>query len=224
MSAPRVVGVLVSGSGTNLQALLDAAVRERLGGARIALVVSNRPGVRALERAATAGVAAEVIDHKAFADRAAFEQALVQRLRTAGVELVVLAGFMRLLGPTFLRAFPRCVVNIHPALLPAFPGVDGQGQALAHGARIAGCTVHFVDEGTDSGPIVAQAAIPVLPDDSVDALRARILAEEHRLLPQVVRWLAEGRVQVEGRRVIVAGARPATGALRSPPLDDEETG
>lgn len=222
MSARRVVGVLVSGSGTNLQALLDAAREGRLGGAAIALVLSNRPGVRALERAAAAGVTAEVIDHKRFEDRASFEQALVDRLHAAGVQLVVLAGFMRLLGATFLRAFPGGVVNIHPGLLPAFPGVDGQGQALAHGVCIAGCTVHFVDEGVDSGPIIAQAAVPVLPGDTVDALRARILAEEHRVLPQVVRWLAEGRVSVEGRRVVVAGTRPATASLHSPPLDDEE--
>lgn len=224
MSAPLAVGVLVSGSGTNLQALLDAAREDRLGGARIALVVSNRPAVKALDRASAASVPAEVIDHKGFADRASFEQILVDRLRAAGVGLVVLAGFMRLLGPTFLRAFPARVVNIHPALLPAFPGVDGQGQALAYGARITGCTVHLVDEGVDSGPVIAQAAVPVLSNDTVETLRARILVEEHRLLPQVVRWIAEGRLALEGRRVVVAGVRPAAGVLHCPPLDDERAG
>jgi phosphoribosylglycinamide formyltransferase-1 len=221
MKSPTVVGVLVSGSGTNLQALLDAGRASRLGGATIRLVVSNKSGVRALERAAAAGVAAEVVDHKAFADRAAFEAALVERLRAAGVELVVLAGFMRILGATFLDAFPGRVVNVHPALLPAFPGVDGQGQALAAGARLAGCTVHFVDAGVDSGPIVAQAAVPVLDGDTAETLSARILAEEHRLLPAVVRWIAEGRVIVEGRRVRVAGLRVDDGALRSPPIDED---
>lgn len=220
MKAPTAVGVLVSGSGTNLQALLDAERAGHLGAATIRIVVSNKPGVKALERAAAAGKPAVVVDHKSFADRPAFEAALVERLRAAGVELVVLAGFMRLLGAAFLDAFPGRVVNIHPALLPAYPGVSGQAQALAGGARIAGCTVHFVDAGVDSGPIIAQAAVPVLDGDSVDSLTARILAEEHRLLPQVVRWLAEGRVHVEGRRVRVDGAGQAAGALRSPVLDE----
>lgn len=220
MKSPTAVGVLVSGSGTNLQALLDAGRRGRLGGATIRLVVSNKAGVRALERAAEAGVAAQVVDHKAFADRAAFEAELVQRLRAAGVDLVVLAGFMRILGATFLDAFAGRVVNIHPALLPAFPGVNGQEQALAAGARVAGCTVHFVDAGVDSGPIIAQAAVPVLDADTVETLSARILAEEHRLLPAVVRWIAEGRVTVEGRRVRVAGVPADDGALRCPPIDE----
>jgi len=221
MSRSTTVGVLVSGSGTNLQALLDAARAGQLGGAAIRLVVSNKPGVRALERAAAAGVTAEVVDHKAFADRAAFEAALVERLRAAGVELVVLAGFMRLLGPTFLGAFPGRVVNIHPALLPAFPGVAAQAQALAAGVRLTGCTVHFVDAGVDSGPIVAQSAVPVLEDDTVETLTARVLAQEHRLLPRVVRWIAEGRVSIEGRRVRVAGVAVAAGALQSPPVAEE---
>ena len=220
MTPARVIGVLVSGSGTNLQSLLDAASAGRLGGARLALVVSNRPGVKALERARAAGVTAEVVDHKSFSDRARFEQALVDRLRAAGVDLVVLAGFMRILGTTFLRPFAGRIVNIHPALLPSFPGVDAQAQALTYGTRLAGCTVHLVDDGVDSGPIVAQAAVPVLPDDSVDALRARILVEEHRLLPQVVRWIAEGRVRVDGRCVTVTGARAPAGAVHSPPLDE----
>jgi phosphoribosylglycinamide formyltransferase-1 len=221
MTTAGRVGVLVSGSGTNLQALLDADREGRLSGARVALVLSNRPGVRALERAVAASVPAEVVDHRSFADRPAFEQALVDRLRAAGVELIVLAGFMRILGPTFLRAFPSRVVNIHPALLPSFPGVDAQGQALAYGSRITGCTVHFVDEGVDTGPIIAQAAVPVLDGDTIEALRARILAEEHRLLPAVVRWIAEGRVSIDGRRVTVGGAGGRAGVLRCPPLETE---
>ncbi len=199
------VGVLVSGSGSNLQAILDAAAASALGGATVAVVISNRPGVKAIERAGAAGVEALVIDHRAFASRDDFERALVEALAARQVEWVALAGFMRLLGARFLGAFSGRVVNIHPSLLPAFPGVHAQAQALAHGVKVAGCTVHFVDEGTDTGPIIAQAAVPVRDDDDEDALSARILAEEHRLYPRVLRWLAEGRVVREGRRVMIAG-------------------
>ncbi|MBI2898364.1 MAG: phosphoribosylglycinamide formyltransferase [Deltaproteobacteria bacterium] len=217
------VGVLVSGSGSNLQSILDAERAGRLGPATVVLVLSNRPGVLAIERARVAGVEVEVIDHRAFAgDRASFERALVERLLAVRVDLVVLAGFMRLLGKSFLEAFPGRVVNIHPALLPAFPGVDGQGQALRYGAKIAGCTVHFVDEGTDSGPVIAQAAVPVLDDDDEKALAARILAQEHRVLPRVIRWIAEGRVVREGRRVRIVGLGVSAGShLRSPEPEDE---
>lgn len=197
------VGVLVSGSGTNLQAILDAQARGELGRARVVVVVSNVAGVRALERAAAARVAAEVLSHKAYASRDAFDEALVARLRAHEVELVALAGFMRLLTPTLLGAFPGRVVNIHPALLPAFPGLHAQKQALDYGARVTGCTVHFVDEGCDTGPIIAQAAVPVLDGDDEAALTARILAEEHRLYPAALRAIADGRVQVAGRRVTI---------------------
>lgn len=202
------VGVLASGSGTNLQALLDAQERGALGPARVVVVGANVPGCGALGRAARAGVPTFTLEHKAFASREAFDRALVEALRQHEVELVVLAGFMRLLTPGFLQAFPHRVVNIHPALLPAFPGVNAQAQAHAHGVKVAGCTVHFVDEGTDSGPIIAQAAVPVLDDDVVETLRHRILAEEHRLLPAVVRAIAEGRVTVDGRRVRVRAPGP----------------
>jgi phosphoribosylglycinamide formyltransferase-1 len=210
------VGVLVSGGGTNLQALLDAA-REPGYPAQIVQVISNVPGAGALERARAASVPAEVVDHRAFPDRAAFEAALVDALRRHGVELVCLAGFMRLLGKGFLSAFPMRVMNIHPALLPAFPGLHGARQALEYGAKLAGCTVHFVDEGTDTGPIIAQAAVPVLAGDDEVALAARILREEHRLYPLALRLVAEGRVRVEGRRV-VADAPPGCGdlSLRNP--------
>jgi phosphoribosylglycinamide formyltransferase-1 len=198
-----VLGVLVSGSGTNLQAILDAVQSGTLD-ARVAVVVSNVPGARALERAREAGVEALVVDHKAFADRAAFDAAIVDLLRQRGVEVVVLAGFMRLLTPVLLDAFPMRIVNVHPALLPAFPGVHGQKQALEYGVRMTGCTVHFVDRGTDSGPIIAQAAVPVLEDDDEAALTARILEKEHELLPKVLQWMSEGRVTMEPR----AGGRP----------------
>ena len=197
------VAVLVSGSGTNLQAILDAERAGALGRAHVVVVVSNVAGVRALERATAAGVATEVLPHRQYPSREAFDEALVATLRRHGVELVALAGFMRLLTPAFLGAFAGRVVNIHPALLPAFPGVHAQKQALAYGARITGCTVHFVDEGCDTGPILMQAAVPVLEGDDEAALTARILAEEHRLYPAAIRAIADGRVRVAGRRVTI---------------------
>ena len=176
--------------------------------------------------AAAGGVASDCLPSKGVADRAAYDAALVARLAGAGVDLVCLAGYMRLVTPTFLRAFgpsatsrgcPR-VVNVHPALLPAFPGLHAQAQALAAGVKLAGCTVHFVDEGTDTGPVIAQAAVPVLDGDDEASLAARILVEEHRLYPQAVGWFAAGRLSLAGRRVLVDGAA-AQGALRSPALD-----
>ena len=214
MSTLRL-GVLASGSGTNLQALLDAGARGELGPASIAVVAVNVPGCGAIARAEAAGVPTIVLPHKDFTERAAFDAALAAKLRERGVEMVLLAGFMRLLGVDFLSAFPRGVINIHPALSPAFPGTHAQKQAFDYGVRIAGCTVHFVDAGVDTGPIIAQAAVPVLDDDDDEALRKRILAEEHRLYPAVVRALAEDRVVREGRRVRVLGAPPPAGALRS---------
>jgi phosphoribosylglycinamide formyltransferase-1 len=201
VSEPRTqVGVLVSGSGTNLQALIDAAAQPDYP-AKIAVVVSNVPGVTALERARACGIPAVVVEHRSFASREAFDQQLAQVLGDHSVEIVCLAGFMRLLSPSFVRAFPRRVLNIHPALLPAFPGLHGPRQALAYGAKIAGCTVHFVDEGLDSGPIIVQAAVPVLATDDEAALSARILAQEHRIYPLALRWLAGGHLRVDGRTV-----------------------
>jgi phosphoribosylglycinamide formyltransferase 1 len=204
------LGVLASGGGTNLQAILDAVAARSLD-ARVAVVIANVPGAGALERARAAGVEALTIDHRAYPDRRAFDAAIVEALRARGVEVVVLAGFMRVVTDVLLSAFPWRVVNIHPALLPSFPGIHAQAQALLHGARVAGCTVHFVDGGTDTGPIIAQAAVPVLEDDDVASLTARILEQEHRLLPTALQWIAEGRVTVEapaqGRpRVRVSGA------------------
>ncbi len=192
MSSPLVpVAVLASGSGSNLEALLAAD----LGPARVRLVVVNVAGAGAIARAERAGVEVALIEHRAFARREDFDRALRARLQAAGVEWVVLAGFLRILGPAVLDAFPQRVVNVHPSLLPAFPGLGAQAQALAAGVRLAGCTVHLVDAGVDTGPVLAQTAVPVLGDDDVEQLSRRILRAEHRLLPRVVRALAEGRLE-----------------------------
>jgi phosphoribosylglycinamide formyltransferase-1 len=196
VGAVITIGVLVSGSGTNLQAILDAVAAGKLD-ARVAVVVSNVPGAKALDRARAAGVEAVVADHREHADRRAYDAVLVDLLRARGVDVVVLAGFMRLLTDVLLEAFPLRVVNVHPALLPAFPGVHAQRQALEYGVRVSGCTVHLVDRGTDTGPIIAQAAVPVLPGDDEEALRLRILEQEHELLPRVLQWMADGRVMVQ---------------------------
>ena len=192
------LGVLVSGSGSNLQAILDAIDAGHLN-ARCRLVLSNRPNVFALERARAAGVPSITVDHKQYPTRQAFEEQVLSELRAHGVEWLALAGFMRVLSPLLLDAYRGRVVNIHPSLLPAFPGVDAQGQAHAYGVKIAGCTVHFVDSGVDSGPIIAQAAVPVLAADSAEDLRLRILEQEHVLFPQALQWIADGRVRlIEG--------------------------
>ena len=216
MSGRARLGVLVSGGGSNLQALLDACARPDFP-AEVARVVSNVPTAFALERARRAGVSAGVLEHKAFGSRADFERALGEDLVAAGVEWVCLAGFMRLVGADFLGRFPGRVLNIHPSLLPAFPGLHAQRQALERGVKLAGCTVHFVDAGMDTGPIIAQAAVPVLPGDDEAALSARILAEEHRLYPLVVRLAVTGGVRLEGGRA-VTGLGPAVGeaSLRHP--------
>jgi phosphoribosylglycinamide formyltransferase-1 len=196
-------GVLASGSGSNLQSLIDNWQKGTLAPAELVVVGANIEGCLALDRAQKAGIETFVLAHKAFAVREDFDRAMVAELKKRGVELVVLAGFMRVLTPAFLDAFPKRVVNIHPALLPAFPGVHGQKQAFDYGVKVAGCTVHFVDAGTDTGPIIAQAVVPVLPDDTEETLQKRILIEEHRLLPAVVRTVAAGKVTIEGRRVRV---------------------
>jgi phosphoribosylglycinamide formyltransferase-1 len=217
MSTARArLGVLVSGSGSNLQALLDACAQADYP-AEVACVVSNVPTAFALERARKAGVPTVVLEHKAFASRAEFDRALGEELRKAGVEWVCLAGFMRLLGADFLAEFPGRVLNIHPALLPAFPGLHAQRQALERGVKIAGCTVHFVDAGTDTGPIIAQAAVPVMPGDDEASLSARILVEEHRLYPLAVRLAVTGKVTIVGTRTRVdAEATVDELSLRNP--------
>lgn len=211
------VGVLASGGGTNLQALLDAQDAGTLAPARIVVVGSNVPGCGALARAERAGVPHFALSHKDFTDRSVFDQKLADRLQEHGVQCLVLAGFMRLVSAAFLDRFVDGVINIHPALLPAFPGVHAQRQAYAYGVKFAGCTVHFVDAGVDSGPIIAQAVVPVLPDDTEQTLQARILVQEHILLPAAVRAHAEGRLRRSGRHVHVEGAplSPPSVALRS---------
>jgi phosphoribosylglycinamide formyltransferase-1 len=200
-AAARQIAVLISGRGSNLQALIDAIAEGRLD-ATIAVVISNRADAQGLERARAAGVDSLVIDHRGFASRALFEEVLVRELRARRVSLVCLAGFMRLLGPTFLDAFPNAILNIHPSLLPAFPGVDAQRQAWEHGAKVAGATVHLVTGELDGGPIVLQSCVPVLDDDTPDRLAARILVEEHRIYPEAVRLLLDGSHAVQGRRFV----------------------
>lgn len=195
----RRIAVLISGRGSNLQALIDATEDGRLD-AEIVLVVSNRPDVQGLERARAAGLETMTIEHKEFPTRSAFEDALVHELRSRRVALVCLAGFMRLLGATFLDAFPQAILNIHPSLLPAFPGMDAQRQAWEYGARLAGATVHFVTGDLDGGPIVRQAAVPVLEADTPDSLAARILEQEHRIYPEAVADVLAGGWTLEGRR------------------------
>jgi phosphoribosylglycinamide formyltransferase 1 len=195
------LGVLISGRGSNLGALVDAIDRGRLA-ARIAVVISNRPGAAGLERARAAGIDTLVLEHRAFPTRDAFDRAVAAELAGREVRLVCLAGFMRLIGPPLLDAFPNAILNIHPSLLPAFPGVDAQRQAIEHGVRISGATVHLVTGELDGGPIILQAAVPVLPDDTPDTLAARILPEEHRLYPEAVALLLKGGWRVEARRFI----------------------
>ncbi len=189
------LAVLVSGGGTNLKAIFDAIDAGALD-ARVEVVLSNRPEAFALDRARQRRVPTCVLPHRDFPSREAFDGAVVTALRASGAEWVVLAGFMRLVTPVLLDAFPYRVLNIHPALLPSFPGAHAQAQAFAYGVTVTGCTVHFVDAGMDTGPIIAQRVVPVEPADTVESLTARLLAEEHALLPEVLQWVAEGRVSV----------------------------
>jgi len=197
------VGILASGRGSNLQALVEAQKRGELGG-EVVVVFSNVEGAAALDRARRAGIPTVFRDHRG-RRRDEFDAEVVQILNAHGVCLVCLAGYMRLLSPGFIRAFDGRILNVHPALLPAFPGLHAQRQALEHGAKVSGATVHLVDSGLDSGPIVLQEAVKVLPDDTEDTLSARILEAEHRIYPRAVRALLEGRCRVEGRRVVVEG-------------------
>lgn len=206
----RRLGVLISGRGSNLQAIIDAIGAGRLD-ASIAIVVSNRADAAGLERARAAGIDTRVIGHRTYPSRDEFDAALVRELRARDVGLVCLAGFMRLLGPRFVDAFPSAVLNIHPSLLPAFPGLDAQRQALEHGVKVTGATVHLVTSELDAGPIVLQAPVAVFDDDTVESLSARILVEEHRLYPEAIRLLLEGAWRLEGRRFHAALAEPAGG-------------
>jgi phosphoribosylglycinamide formyltransferase-1 len=212
------IGVLISGSGTNLQSIIDAIEAKTLD-ARIEMVLSNKVDAYGLARAQNHGIHTEVLDHKAFASREAYDQAVVDLLRSRSVELVVLAGFMRLLSPVFVKAYSNRIMNIHPALLPAFPGLQVQKKALEQGVRFAGCTVHFVNEECDEGPIIIQAVVPVFPDDTEEALTARILTQEHQIYPRAIQLYAECRLHVVGRKVLVDRlSKDDSQALIQPPL------
>jgi len=213
------IGVLISGGGTNLQAIIDA-IEARSLDATIELVLSNKADARGLMRARNHAIPTEVLEHRAFSSREAYDQAVVEKLRARGVELVVLAGFMRLLSPLFVKAYSNRIMNIHPALLPAFPGLHVQKKALEHGVRFSGCTVHFVNEECDEGPIIIQAVVPVFSDDTEESLAARILAQEHRIYPRAIQLYAEGRLHVVGRRVLVDGCeKDVAQVLVQPPLE-----
>lgn len=198
------IGVLISGRGSNLQALIDATADRRLD-ARIAVVISNKPGAGGLDRARAAGIDALVMDHRGYPSRDAYDAAVVEVLRARNVSLVCLAGFMRLIGVALLDAFPNGILNVHPSLLPAFPGVAAQRQALEHGVKVSGATVHLVTNELDGGPIVMQAVVPVRDDDTVESLSARILIQEHRIYPDAVRIVLEGGWTVQGRRFVRSG-------------------
>lgn len=215
------IAVFISGSGSNLQSIIDHIERGLLA-AEISLVVSNVPNAYGLWRAKEHGLATAVVEHGHFPDRESFERELVHLVQKSGAEYVVLAGFMRILSPFFLGQFSGRVVNIHPALLPSFPGLHAQKQQAQYGVRLGGCTVHFVDEKTDHGPILIQAAVPAYADDDEKTLGARILELEHRIYPQALQWLAQGRIRCNGRQVELQGRQEAavTGDfLVNPPLE-----
>ncbi len=201
-----VLGVLVSGRGSNLQAILDAILAERLK-AKIGIVISDNPDALALKRVAGFDIATSVIERRNFADKRAFEQAIADEFSLHHVELVLLAGFMRILSSGFIGRFSGRVMNIHPALLPAFPGLEAQAQAVRYGVKVSGCTVHFVDEGVDTGPIILQEAVPVLDGDDEHSLAERILHVEHKLYPRAIGLYCEGRLRIEGRQVIISEKR-----------------
>lgn len=196
------LALMASGRGSNFLAILEAIRRGELN-ATIEVVISDQAGAMALERAEAAGIAAVFIDPRHFPDRAGYERAVIGELKPRNIDLVVLAGYMRLVGKELLQAYPHRILNIHPALLPSFTGLHAQRQAVEYGVKFSGCTVHLVDDGMDTGPIIAQAVVPVLPDDTENDLSDRILAREHELYARVLQWLAEGRVYIDGRRVFV---------------------
>jgi phosphoribosylglycinamide formyltransferase-1 len=214
------LGVLISGGGSNLQSIIDHIEKGALP-ARIQIVISNNTDAPGLARARKHGIACTVVSHRDFSSREEYDSELTRILKDAGAELIVLAGFMRILSGGFLRAFEDRVINIHPALLPSFPGTNVQQAAIDYGVKFSGCTVHFVDEGVDTGPAIIQAVVPVLPDDTADVLAARILRQEHRIYPQAIRYFAEGRIIKKGRHVEITGVgHPDRVVLHNPPLDD----
>ena len=218
---PKVkLGVLISGTGSNLQAIIDAILRGDLK-AEVRIVISNRPDAQGLERARRHGIETAVIEHRKFAAREDCDRAVLAALRDRSVDLVALAGFMRLLSPVMLEAFPGRIMNIHNSLLPSFPGIHGPKDAIEYGVKIAGCSVFFVTPGVDVGPVIIQAAVPVLPGDDEDRLAARILQQEHRIFPQAISLFQQGRLEIQGRRVIVKGdpAQPNPAPIVNPPID-----
>ncbi len=214
------LGVLISGAGTNLQAIIDAILHGDLK-AEIRLVISNRADAHGLERARRHGIETTVIDHRKFASREDFDRAILAALLDRSVELVALAGFMRLLSPVMLEAFAGRIMNIHNSLLPSFPGIHGPKDAIEYGVKIAGCTVFFVTPGVDVGPVIVQAAVPVLPGDDEQRLAARILLQEHRIFPHAIALFQQGRLEIQGRRVIIKGdsPKPTSSPLVNPPVD-----
>lgn len=218
MTEKLPLGVLVSGNGSNLQSLIDHIEGGKLD-AEIRIVLSNNAQAYALERCRKHRIPACVVNHREFASRELFDRRVVETLNASEVKLVAMAGFMRILSPVFFSAFPLRIMNIHPALLPSFPGTHVQQKAIDYGAKFSGCTVHFVDEGVDTGPIIIQAVVPIFAEDTADSLADRILKEEHRIYPQAVQYYAENRIDVEGRRVRIRGAGAATASvLHNPPL------
>jgi len=212
------LGVLASGSGSNLQSIIDH-IEKGLLDAVITVVISNNAGAYALERAKKHHIPARVIKHQDYRNRSYFDQEMVNVLKSHSVELVIMAGFMRVLTPLFLNAFPMKIMNIHPAILPSFPGTHAQKRAVEYGVRFSGCTVHFADEGVDTGPIIIQAIVPAYVDDTEDTLAARILKEEHRIFPQAIRLYAEGKITVTDRKVHIEGTdRIPDIPLHNPPL------
>jgi len=209
--------ILISGSGTNLQAFIDRVGCGALN-LELSVVFSNKPDAFGLVRARNAGIPTACIEHSEFADRDSFDHAVAAKLDEWQPDLLVLAGFMRIISEVFLEAFPQRIINIHPALLPAFPGLHVQKKALEYGARFSGCTVHFVDAGVDTGPIIIQAVVPILDDDTEESLSARILQQEHQIYPKAIQLLAEDRVKIQDRRVLIDSKETPETALTNPPI------
>jgi phosphoribosylglycinamide formyltransferase-1 len=218
MNRKVAIGVLVSGSGSNLQSIIDQIENGKLD-AVIKVVVSNIPDAFALERARKYNIPTEIIDHNDFNSREEFDQKMIEILKAYNVELVVMAGFMRILTPRFIRAFPMSIMNIHPAILPSFQGIHAQERAFEYGVKFSGCSVHFADEGVDTGPIIIQCIVPAYEDDTAETLQQRILKEEHRIFPEAIQLYAEGRLEIVGRKVRVKDHRKIEEKpLHNPPL------
>jgi phosphoribosylglycinamide formyltransferase-1 len=211
------IGVLASGRGSNFQAIIDS-IESGFLSAEIRVLITDNPAAFAIERAKRRGIEYLVMEPRQFSTRDLYFDALTQELRKRGVRLIVLAGFMRIVGKALIDAFPNSIMNIHPALLPAFPGLHGQKQAIDYGVKISGCTVHFVDGGMDTGPVIIQAAVPVMDDDTEDSLSERILAFEHKIFPEAIKLFSEGRLEIVGRRVRITNAHRGEKDLVNPPL------